>query len=360
MHPALRLALSSACVLLSALALPSAAAGRAGIDCAKAASKNERAICADPVLVRRDAELAQVWPRALKASRYGGELKKDQQAWLKARDRCDGQVPCLRQAYVDRLTELGATATGGRFDWAGPWTRSDGDATLSLTPEGGDRYRLELALSAGATLDGIEGIARRVNDDELLFLGSENAASGVDPKCGLTLHRVHRQLQIEQRHSGSDCGAAGGVHYRGRYLPGEPAAVAPPQRNLLDLGVVATPAADEALRRLLGEDYAALQARLDVYETNPDRDGLGAQLIDGYVRGLAANMRAALMQAGDGRVWVALRDQDARGRPEIRYYSNAPEWRAKLPATLQAWLGEYEEQPPVRLMSAGGRLWQRP
>lgn len=346
-------AAASLALALAAAALPAYAAA-AGIDCAKANSRNEQAICADPVLRQRDGELAAAYAAALKASDYRGELKQDQQAWLRERDRCDGQVRCLRMAYVGRLTELKPAAVGGRFDWAGEWTRSDGTATLSLKPAGDGRYALELQASAGANTGLLSGRARSVGDSEMSFKGQ-----GDNARCELTFHRFHRQVQIEQQHTGSDCGAGMGVHFSGRYLPGLPAAVATTRWTLLDLGVVRAPADDARLRRLLGDDYDALVERMDVTDTRDDAE-LKARVTNGYVRGLALNMRALLIQADDGRQWVAVRGEDRLGRAELRYYSSDPAWAGTLPAALRAWSDGYQESVPVRAMSAGGRTLAQP
>lgn len=359
MRPAPSLALLYACASLIA-AVWSPDAGAAAIDCAKTKtpSKNEQAICADPVLSARDGELARAYAAALKASDYRGELKKDQLAWLKERDRCDGQVACLRRSYVERLTELGPAAIAGKFDWNGEWTRGDGHSSLTLKALADQQYQVELQASAGANTGLLSGRARASGADEMVYKGSDRANAGQagGAKCELTFHRYHRQIQIEQQHTGNDCGAGLGVHFSGRYLPGLAQAVATTQWNLLDLGVVLKPENDQRLRALLGDDYAALVERMDVTDTRPDQDGLGASLTNGYVRGLGGTMRAALMQTADGRFWVAIRAENKQGKPELRYYSNDPAWSAKLPQSIDAWSDGYQEQLPVRLMSAGGRV----
>ena len=82
-----------------------------------------------------------------------------------------------------------------------------------------------------------------------------------------------------------------------------------------------------------------------------------ATVTNGYVRGLASAMRAVLMQSADGaRFWVAIRAENKQDQPELRYYSNDPAWTAKLPQTIDGWSDGYQEHPPVRLMSAGGRV----
>lgn len=358
MRPAPSLALLYACAL-STVAVWSANADAAGINCAKAKSKNETAICTDPVLTQRDGELSQAYRDALKTSKYSGDLKQDQLSWIKERDRCDGQVRCLRRAYVERLVELKPAAIAGKFDWNGDWTRADGTSSLTVKTAGANKngaiYIIELQASSGANTGLLSGRAHANGDNEMTYKGS-----GDNAKCELTFHRYHRQIQVEQQHTGSDCGAGQGVYFSGRYLPGIGEAVTTTQWNLLDLGVVLKPENDERLRKLLGDDYAALVDRLDVIDSRADGEGLGATVTNGYVRGLASDMRALLIQTEAGKFWVAIRAENKQNKPELRYYSNDPAWVAKLPATVDTWSDGYQEQVPVRLMSAGGRVLSNP
>jgi len=103
-------------IALAALALAAHPAAAASFDCARAASKAETVICADPALSKLDERLARNYAGARVAVKEGaGCLQGDQRAWLARRDRCDDRG-CLEAIYLDRLAELeglqpGATAT---------------------------------------------------------------------------------------------------------------------------------------------------------------------------------------------------------------------------------------------------------
>ena len=102
--------ISTVMALAAVIAVRGGPARAAGIDCTRAATPVERAICADPGLKALDARLAKSFLRQ-RSARQGAERKtllQDQRGWLAARDtRCPTAAPdCLRQDFEARLAEL--------------------------------------------------------------------------------------------------------------------------------------------------------------------------------------------------------------------------------------------------------------
>lgn len=128
--------LRPALLALGLLALPSAAAA-AGFPCSKAATPTEKAICADPALSALDERLSASYRAALdrlsgaspEEGVAGAAVKADQRAWLRERDACGADAPCLRRAYEGRGAVLSfrtdpaasppAERYVGRFDHKG-------------------------------------------------------------------------------------------------------------------------------------------------------------------------------------------------------------------------------------------------
>lgn len=79
-----------------------------GMDCTKAASVVEQAICADKPLYELDAQMGAAYRKLMKAAPEQAEVKKAQRQWLRERDRCGEEVSCLSQRYQDRLQVLHA------------------------------------------------------------------------------------------------------------------------------------------------------------------------------------------------------------------------------------------------------------
>jgi uncharacterized protein YecT (DUF1311 family) len=133
--------------VLAALAL-AAAPGGPSFDCAKAASRAERLICADAELRGADLALAAAHAAAAKQMHFGGmggALRDDQRAWLAERDACADHA-CLVASYRRRAAELARVAVV----W-GPYASvivaCDGRAN-TVTVEGG-----ELALPGRPPVD---------------------------------------------------------------------------------------------------------------------------------------------------------------------------------------------------------------
>ncbi|MBH3409143.1 DUF1311 domain-containing protein [Pseudomonas glycinae] len=79
-----------------------------GMDCTKAASAVEKAICADKPLYELDAQMGAAYRKLMKAAPAQAGVKNAQRQWLKERDRCGEEVSCLNQRYQDRLQVLHA------------------------------------------------------------------------------------------------------------------------------------------------------------------------------------------------------------------------------------------------------------
>jgi uncharacterized protein YecT (DUF1311 family) len=69
---------------------------------------DELAICGDPELSRMDAQLRDVFTaqqQKLSPSRQEA-LKAEQRNWLREREACGANVPCLNRLYVARIRRL--------------------------------------------------------------------------------------------------------------------------------------------------------------------------------------------------------------------------------------------------------------
>lgn len=80
----------------------------ASFDCAKAASADEKAICASRSLSDKDVEMATKYQflHGLFAMGTRGEMQDQQQRWLERRKLCGSDVNCLAGSYQTRIAEL--------------------------------------------------------------------------------------------------------------------------------------------------------------------------------------------------------------------------------------------------------------
>jgi len=101
---------------LAALSVPNLAlAGDyAPLNCAKASSPAEHAICKSYPLGQREARMATLYGVATSLVAMGqrGNIEDAQRTWLKARDTCGERVSCLKSAYDDRIRALNDVVSG--------------------------------------------------------------------------------------------------------------------------------------------------------------------------------------------------------------------------------------------------------
>lgn len=77
----------------------------ASFDCAKAATKVEKLICADAALSKLDDELNVTYKTILQDGNQADSIKQAQKQWVKERNGCSDSV-CVKQAYETRLSTL--------------------------------------------------------------------------------------------------------------------------------------------------------------------------------------------------------------------------------------------------------------
>lgn len=85
----------------------------ASFDCVKAKSDVEKAICQDDELSKLDEELDKGYKEALIHGTYYDQynpdikqIKQAQREWIKERNKCNGDVDCLIEKYINRLSDL--------------------------------------------------------------------------------------------------------------------------------------------------------------------------------------------------------------------------------------------------------------
>lgn len=149
-------------VCLTVFAAPVAAEEPDGpsFDCAKAASRAEKAICESPFLGWHDRQLARAYREALKLAGATGAdaVKAGQKAFLKTRDACKDD-DCIERAYIARLEDLAAGSGDAAFTAAGyaeengtviAVTYPDGSAALSIFTIGGNDHTCGFQVSDAA------------------------------------------------------------------------------------------------------------------------------------------------------------------------------------------------------------------
>jgi len=308
----------------------------AGFDCSKAISSTEKRICGDSTLANMDQEMTAAYRNAIENTNDAQAGKADQLGWLAERDRCQDEG-CLRSEYQDRLVILRAVGPGA--EWASHWWRVDSSGLngselviTHVTPTGFD---FEVSASAGANTGELSGKAIFNASDRAHYQGT--AQSGTEG-CSLAFKRVLNRLNIEQKGDEATCGAGRGVYFSGTYVAGAKDPNTPP--DLVSLGVLQSKAQDNAVRKLLGNDYETMVATADMVDNHSDNlDSNGANVVSMTVRGIACNTKSILMFDEKGHLWAAVWKplSNPENVVELRYYTNVSSDKNTLPKTISAW-----------------------
>lgn len=92
-----------AAVLLSIATI--AFADGPAFNCAKASSRVEKMICADPTLSSADSVNVDMYKEALQTTDSPNRIQQEQRQWLKVRNACQ-TIDCIAKAYDTRYNQL--------------------------------------------------------------------------------------------------------------------------------------------------------------------------------------------------------------------------------------------------------------
>ncbi|WP_236189007.1 lysozyme inhibitor LprI family protein [Pseudomonas paraglycinae] len=298
----------------------------ASFDCAGASSPVEKVVCADPHLSGLDDKLAAVWRSTLAKVADPKALKADQRMWLKSRNGCDQQLACLRRNYLMRIAELEYAAKP--FDWNATWQLiPDGPSTaaeINTLQRDAGHIAFDISAAEGGNSGDLEGVA--------VLKG--NQADYAEGECALSFTAINGILNVVQDGSDAACGGGMGVSYAGRYVAsGQPLKI---EYDLLSLGFARSSQDNATLHALLSADYQVLvETSGSMMIGEPGADVPDGQVVEMWMRGIGGT--AIFMSAPDSRFWVMLMAYDGKGNSRVRYYTNVPEWKARLPDNMQAW-----------------------
>jgi uncharacterized protein len=142
----------SAILVALAWAASPAIVHAAGMNCERAATVTEKAICNDTVLIDRDRDLAKAYAKALTADpAQTAAVREAQRAWLKERNRCGANLECLRTTYDNRtavLTNQGRLADAYKIDDIDRQAADDLSAAIADQIKKNPEFPLENALKA--------------------------------------------------------------------------------------------------------------------------------------------------------------------------------------------------------------------
>lgn len=244
----------------------------------------------------------------------------------------------LETALRSALTtdEVGNLPSGGSAPvWWGRWTSRWNEMAcgkLFIREVGPRGFLFDLTVFNGAHQGHITSYARILSHD----LAYARVANGPGEPVGeLVFRRKHseagRAIEIEEA---ARCHNWGGMraHFGGRYTHESEPWFERGFLNELELA---------RLYQLVGESMSAMRACTSDIGLGESTDGEEITVVWGGVPGLYTHMESIVMFDQSGQMWAAYIDSE---KDCVRYFTNVPDARGKLPATIEKWRENFSDK----------------
>ena len=205
------------------------------------------------------------------------------------------------------------------FNPDGKWTRNIFHNTghLNITNSASDSFDFSLEAYNGTHVGAVEGTAT-LDGKKAVWEESEFG-------CRIDFSLSNDKIEIEQTDECQNWVGAGAAFY-GTYEKGDVNI----NTNLVKQGIL-TSSEDSLFKSVVGEGYELFLNAIGSYSEGTDKDGLGTRVVEGFVRGIAAQM-AGIIMINSEYVYAAVIDDGT-----LRYYTNDPNYASLTPDTIQSW-----------------------
>lgn len=233
------------------------------------------------------------------------------------------------------LQEVVPTPSTDPTGWSGNWHLNQvwDNGFLMIGNVDQDSFDFALSVSRGSHIGTIEG--RAALEGRMAVFNK--ADYDVEP-CVLKFWHEGGAVRVEQPSTTLSCGFGARAHAGGRYE----------RQNLVRLtklkvgngegAVFDTKAAHDTFRKLVGDETYEKFA-LNMQQVEHSRTNDGKVVVSGTVPGFLGSHEAVIMYSPQGKIWAATLDflDENDIDPVIRYFTNDPAAKQKLPNELAAW-----------------------
>jgi hypothetical protein len=231
------------------------------------------------------------------------------------------------------LTDTPSTPMEAK-NWAGSWKNETmfRGGELKITGVTGGRFSFSIAVSDGGGSGELEGSATLKGYHAIY---SNKDAGG---PCKIEFTFEGDSIYMDQQQG--NCEAGAGVYYSGYYykhLPPKPA------ETLISLGMLDNESQDRKFRELVGDDYKLfVQSSQWVFEREHDEDSLGVMIHQAAIKHEFTESENIILINPHLDIWAAVINGDS-----VNYYTNNPEYKHRLPKTIDSWRENFKEKPIV-------------
>jgi hypothetical protein len=234
------------------------------------------------------------------------------------------------------------TSAQAKNSWSGEWRVPSrfAPATLRIYEATAREFKFRIEAARGANTGEIAGVAK-IRGNKAYYDDRTSKMTDVEPRgCRLTFTNKKTAIDVEMN---NECTAYGGsgvffaqVYYKGKRQVRE--------KDFVVLEVFPNARLDGRFKALVGGDYGNFLNSFHLIDEREDLDDLNAKVYAACVMGICPTNAALIMYDARGNFWAAVLDL-REGADEVfaNYYTNAPEWTAKMPQTLEKWVAEKRE-----------------
>lgn len=222
--------------------------------------------------------------------------------------------------------------------WSGVWNVPSRftPSTLTISAVSATSFRFRIEAMNGANMGEVSGVAKIAGNRAFFDDRVMNGNKGEKYGCALTFRHKGSFIDVEMS---DECFnyAGNGVFFSNKYYKGKPKVA---ENDFVYLEVFPDLTLDRKFKALVGSDYERFLNSFHQIFPEEDLDELGAKVFSACVRGICPFTAGIIMYDTKGNLWAAVLDDGADENMFAHYYTNAPDWTAKLPKTIEKWVTE--------------------
>ncbi|RMG84653.1 MAG: hypothetical protein D6714_07455 [Bacteroidetes bacterium] len=224
-------------------------------------------------------------------------------------------------------------------NWSGKWFLNEiWDGGLLMTGHySEDSLDFALSIFRGGHTGIAEGRAA-IQGTKAVFFTNE---FDPEPGCRLLFEHHGDYIEIIQEGSNFGCGFGMRASANGKYERTKKVIHATLDYDPSGEKIFKNQAQHDAFKKLVGEEmYDLFAYNMQVVEPAEilPGDDFATRAVEGFVQGMLAYNEAIIMRDDAGKFWAATIDLDHKtGEMVVRYFTNDPARKDRLPATIEEW-----------------------
>lgn len=189
----------------------------------------------------------------------------------------------------------------------------------------------------------------RISGDSAIYHRPVDFAFDED-SCALYFFLKEDHIELDQRSSPSSCGFGMRAYANGRY-DNKPIELQPELSYGDSSATFQDKTQHDAFKAWIGEaNYLQVAGNMQVTDPQDYRnakEGIDGRVVEGVVMGLFTFNEAIILHDFNKGFWVATIDSENEEELLIRYFTNQPDWKKRLPQAFEKWRQSFPDYPVI-------------